>query len=229
MSNLSIADNIQDVNKRIEQACTKGNRNAKDVKVIAVTKYVDLEITKEILNYGLQHIGENRAEQGLTKYEAIREQAFWHFIGNLQTRKVKEIIGKFEYIHSLDRLSLAKEIDKRAKQQNIKVKCFVQVNVSGEESKSGIVPEEVIEFIKAITEYDSIEVIGLMTMAPHYEDPELTRPIFRKLKELLTTINESKILDYQITELSMGMSNDFEIAIEEGATFVRLGSVLLKN
>lgn len=229
MNDLSLADSIQDVNKRIEQACIRSNRNSEDVKIIAVTKYVDIEKTGEILDYGLQHIGENRAEQGLIKYEAIKDRAIWHFIGNLQTRKVKEILGKYEYIHSLDRISLAMEIDKRAKKKNIKVKCLLQVNVSGEESKSGVKPEEVIPFVKSITEFDSIEVIGLMTMAPHYEDPELTRPIFRKLKELLNAINESKILNYQITELSMGMSNDFEVAIEEGATFVRLGSVLLKN
>jgi len=226
---MSIAENIQNVNERINQACAKSNRNPEDIKVIAVTKYVDLEKTKEILTFGLKQIGENRAEQGIHKYEAIRDDVVWHFIGNLQTRKAKEIIGKFEYIHSVDRLSLAMEIDKRAKQQNIKVKCFVQVNVSGEESKSGVEPEELIQFIKTITEYDSIEVIGLMTMAPHYDDPELTRPIFRRLKELLDTINENKVLSYQLTELSMGMSNDFEVAIEEGATFIRLGSVLLNN
>lgn len=226
---MSLAENIQDVNIRIQQACIKGNRNLEDVKVIAVTKYVDVEKTREILDYGLLHIGENRAEQGVAKYETIMGEATWHFIGNLQTRKVKEVIGKFEYIHSLDRLSLAMEIDKRAKKLSIKVKCFVQVNVSGEESKSGIEPEELINFFKAIAEYDSIEVIGLMTMAPHYDDPELTRPIFRRLKELIDNINESKILNYRLTELSMGMSNDFEVAIEEGATFIRLGSVLFKN
>lgn len=227
--NKLLADNVQDVNEKIQQVCMKSNRNPEEIKVIAVTKYVDLEITKKILDLGLLHIGENRSEQGSAKYEAIGDKAIWHFIGNLQTRKVKEIIGKFEYIHSLDRLSLAMEIDKRAKQQNIKVKCFVQVNVSGEESKSGVKPEDLTQFIKTIAEYDSIEVMGLMTMAPHYEESELTRPIFRRLKELLNIINESKILNYQIKELSMGMSNDYEVAIEEGATFVRLGSVLFEN
>lgn len=227
--NKLLADNVQDVNEKIQQACIKSNRNPEEIKVIAVTKYVDLEITKEILDLGLLHIGENRSEQGSAKYEAIGDKAIWHFIGNLQTRKVKEIIGKFEYIHSLDRISLAMEIDKRAKQQNIKVKCFVQVNVSGEESKSGVKSEDLTQFIKTIAEYDSIEVMGLMTMAPHYEESELTRPIFRRLKELLNIINESKILNYQIKELSMGMSNDYEVAIEEGATFVRLGSVLFEN
>lgn len=226
---MSLAENIQIVNERINQACINSNRNTDEVKVIAVTKYVDIDQTKEILDFDLQHIGENRAEQGLAKYEAIQDKVVWHFIGNIQTRKVKQILGKFEYIHSLDRLPLAMEINKRAMLLDIKVKCFVQVNVSGENSKSGIKPEEIIDFFKAISNFESIELVGLMTMAPHFDDPELARPIFRRLKELLDIVNASNILDNQLTELSMGMSNDFEVAIEEGATFVRLGSVLLKK
>lgn len=226
---MSLAENIQAVNERINQACINSNRKLDEVTVIAVTKYVEVDQAKEVLNFGLQHIGENRAEQGLAKYEAIQDRAVWHFIGNIQTRKVKQILGKFEYIHSLDRLPLAIEIDKRAKQLDIKVKCFVQVNVSGEQSKSGIMPEEIIDFFKAISIFDSIEPVGLMTMAQHDDDPELARPTFRRLRELLDIVNASNILDKQLTELSMGMSNDFEVAIEEGATFVRLGSILLKK
>lgn len=226
---MPLAENINSVKERIKQACIKSGRDLNDVNIIAVTKYVDVDQARQILDLGLEHIGENRVQQALPKYEALHTRGTWHFIGSLQTKKVKQIIGKFEYIHSLDRLSLAEEIDIRAKQENIKVKCFLQVNVSGEESKSGVEPDNLLGFVKDLSKFNSIQLVGLMTMAPLYEDKELTRPVFRRLKKLLDLINEKGILNYQIKGLSMGMSNDFEVAIEEGATYLRLGSVLWEN
>lgn len=221
-----LADNLNKVQEKIEGICIKSGRNVNDVKIIAVTKYVDVEKTKEILDLGIEHIGENRVKEGTEKYEALKDRGTWHFIGTIQSRKVKQVIDKFDYIHSLDRLSLAEEIDKRAKQLNKEVKCFVQVNVSGEASKSGVAPEQLVDFIKEIAKFKTIHLTGLMTMAPLVDDKEETRDIFRKLRGLLELINSEQLLDYQFTELSMGMSNDYEIAIEEGATFVRLGTVI---
>jgi len=226
---MSITDNINIVREKIEKACKRSGRDPKEVKIVAVTKYVDAEGTKQVLDAGMVHIGENRVQQAVPKYDQLHKQGIWHFIGSLQRRKVKEVIGKFEYIHSLDRLSLAEEIDKRAKALNIQVKCFIQVNVSGEESKSGIQPEQILSFAKEVKPLDSIQVVGLMTMAPLMEDIEQTRPVFRRLRELRDLVNEQHIFDTPIKELSMGMSNDFEVAVEEGATFVRLGSILLKE
>lgn len=225
---MTLANNLQNVKEKINQACEKSNRDSKEIKIIAVTKYGDANLTKEVLSIGLEHIGENRAQQAIAKYNELQGSGIWHFIGRLQSRKVKDIIGKFDYIHSLDRLSLAEEIEKRAKTLGISVKCFIQVNISGEESKTGICPDDLMSYIEEVKQFPSIEIVGLMTMAPHTDNKELTRSVFRKLKELKDTVNNEQILSYKINELSMGMSNDFDIAIEEGATFIRLGSILVR-
>lgn len=219
-------DRLKLIEKEIELSCKKGFRNSESVNIIAVTKYVSLETTQKALDYGLIHIGENRAEGAVEKWNALHERGIWHFIGSLQTRKVKQIIGKYEYLHSLDRLSLAEEVDKRLQPGEV-MKCFVQVNVSGEESKAGVSPEDVNSFVKQLSQYKGIQVVGLMTMAPYVEDPELTRPIFKKLKELKDEVHALQLEHAPCTELSMGMSNDYKVAIEEGATFIRLGSALV--
>ena len=162
----------------------------------------------------------------LEKYESIGEKATWHFIGSLQTRKVKNVIDKVDYIHSLDRLSLAKEIDKRAEHR---IKCFVQVNVAEEQSKHGLAVEDVIPFIQSLEAFANIQVVGLMTMAPHTDDEPALRSCFQGLKKLQSRIQELNLPYAPCTELSMGMSNDYAIAIEEGATFIRLGTTLVGN
>lgn len=224
---MSLEERIQQVNQKIEDACKRSNRPIEDVNVIAVTKYVSLQTTGAVLDHGLEHIGENRWQDAQAKWEAFGQKGTWHFIGHLQTNKVKDVIGKFAYIHSLDRLSLAKELDKKAASLGIKVKAFMQVNISGEESKYGLQPEQASSFLKDIQSFNNLKVMGLMTMAPHEEDPELTRPVFRGLRELRDDLNGQALTAEPITELSMGMSNDFEVAIEEGATWVRLGSILV--
>jgi len=211
----------------VNEACHKSGRDIQDVKIIAVTKYVDLERTKEVLDIGIENIGENRVQQALEKYDILHNKGTWHFIGNLQTKKVKHLIGSYNFIHSLDRISLATEIDKRAQLDKIIVNCFIQVNVSGEETKAGIMPNELFTFTEQLKQFPAIRIVGLMTMAPFYGDKELTRPIFRRLRQLRDQLNQKQILDYPVLELSMGMSNDFDIAIEEGATYVRLGSILV--
>lgn len=224
---MSLEERIQQVNQKIEDACKRSNRPFEDVNVIAVTKYVSLQTTGAVLDRGLEHIGENRWQDAQAKWEAFGQKGTWHFIGHLQTNKVKDVIGKFAYIHSLDRLSLAKELDKKAASLGIQVNTFMQVNISGEESKYGLQPEQASSFLKDIQSFNNLKVIGLMTMAPHEEDPELTRPVFRGLRELRDDLNGQAFTAEPITELSMGMSNDFEVAIEEGATWVRLGSILV--
>ncbi|PPA72124.1 YggS family pyridoxal phosphate-dependent enzyme [Jeotgalibacillus proteolyticus] len=212
------------IKMNINAASARAGRSADDVTVVAVTKYVTNERAQEAADAGFFHLGENRLEGLLEKKEVLTGQTVWHFIGSLQSRKVKDVINDIDYLHSLDRLSLAKEINKRADGE---IKCFVQVNVSGEEQKHGISPENIIEFIDQLSKYDKIKVVGLMTMAPHTTDEKILRKCFKDLSKLKETIHTHGFLHAPCTELSMGMSNDYEIAIEEGATFVRIGSALV--
>jgi PLP dependent protein len=221
---MKVAENLIHIRQQIKDACQKVNRTPEEVKLIAVTKYVSIERAQEALDAGIINLGENRDDGLLKKWDVLGDKPLWHFIGTLQTRKVKNIIDKVEYIHSLDRLSLAEEINKRTMK---KIKCLVQVNVSQEESKHGLAPEEVIEFIKNLHPYENIIIEGLMTMAPFTDDVDQLRSCFRRLKELREEIKNCH-LDYApCNELSMGMSNDFEIAIEEGATMIRIGTALV--
>lgn len=214
----------EQIEKDILAACERSNRNRSDVKVVAITKQVSVSTAKAAFQEGICHLGENRLEGLQQKQTAMEENVQWHFVGNVQSRKVRELVNNIDYLHSVDRLSLVKEIQKRAEQP---VKCFIQVNVSGEQSKSGFTPDEAEAFIDAIQQYDKVHVIGLMTMAPFTEDTELIRSVFRSLRELRDRIAAKKLPHAPCTELSMGMSNDFEIAIEEGATFVRIGTALV--
>jgi PLP dependent protein len=221
---MKVIENLQAIQENILQACMKSNRNPNEVKIIAVTKYVSNDRAKEAIKAGILNLGENYDEGLIAKWEVLQDKPTWHFIGSLQTRKVRNIIDKVDYIHSLDRPSLAKEINKRA---NKKMKCLVQVNVSGEESKHGLAPQEVINFIKSIQDYPNIEVAGLMTMAPHTDDQSILRHCFRTLKSLQIEVQQMKLEYAPCTELSMGMSNDYAIAVEEGATLVRIGTALV--
>lgn len=219
-----VATNLDKIRSDIEAACRRSNRNVDELTLIAVTKYVTIKRNKELLEAGINHFGENRSDGFLEKYHAIGDAAKWHFIGTLQSRKVKEIIDKVDMIHSLDRLSLAKEINKRAPHT---IDCFVQVNVSGEETKHGLKPEEVESFVEKLAQYEKIRVVGLMTMAPHVDDQELIRNVFRRLAELRDKIMNKKLPHAPCEYLSMGMSNDYVTAIEEGATHIRIGSKLV--
>lgn len=221
-----ILTNLSKINDVLIAAAKRGNRDASKVQIIAVTKEVSVERTQEAIDAGLIHFGENRPEGFNHKIAAIQADVHWHYIGSLQTRKVKQVINNIDYLHSLDRLSLAQEIEKRAEKP---VKCFVQVNVSGEESKHGLMVEEVLPFVEALTSFTKIQVVGLMTMAPNTEDKALIRSVFKQLKQCQQQIAERGFAHAPCTELSMGMSNDFEIAVEEGATFVRVGTALVGN
>jgi len=224
---MDLQERLAEIEHRIHEACRRSGRSDEAVEIIAVTKYTTLETTERVLRLGVAHIGESRAQDAQVKWEALHPGGTWHFIGHLQTNKVKDIVGKFDYIHSLDRMSLAQEIEKKAARLGIASKCFLQVNVSGEGSKQGVAPEELFAFAREVAQMQHIRVVGLMTMAPLEADAETTRPVFRGLRQLRDELNDRRIFPYPVPHLSMGMSNDYEVAIEEGATWVRLGSVLV--
>lgn len=211
----------KEVLEAVEGACQAAGR-ADQVTVVAVSKYLDLPTTQALLEAGLVHLGENRSDKFLEKYEKLRGSGvIWHYIGSLQRRKVKEVINLVDYFHALDSLSLAQEIQKRALKP---VKCFLQVNISGEESKHGFSPDSLRSALSVLAELDKIEVVGLMTMAPFEADSEELHAIFAETRLLREELQEKQLKNMPLTELSMGMSGDFDIAIQEGATFVRIGS-----
>ncbi|AIF66295.1 hypothetical protein GZ22_06445 [Terribacillus saccharophilus] len=220
----TVQENLKQIQQEINIAAAKTGRNSEDITLLAVTKYVTIERTEEAVDAGIVDLGENRIEGFLEKQAAIGEKAVWHFIGSLQTRKVKDVINQVDYLHALDRLSLAKEIQKRAEK---KIKCFVQINVSGEATKSGVSPEETLGFIQQLAGFPAIEVVGLMTMAPNTEKEDVLRSVFSGLRQLRDEVRAADMLHAPCTYLSMGMSNDYTIAIEEGATHIRVGSALV--
>ncbi|WP_117169789.1 YggS family pyridoxal phosphate-dependent enzyme [Paraliobacillus sediminis] len=222
---MNVEQNLKKIENNIAEVCTRVNRNPEEITIIGVTKYVTIERTEEAFQAGIVDLAENRLEGLLEKQEHLsQEQINWHFIGTLQSRKVKSVIGSIDYLHSLDRLSLAKEINKRTDEV---LPCFVQVNVSGEESKQGLDRKDVPDFITALEAYPAIKVIGLMTMAPHVEDEQELRNTFRSLRELRDDMKQKQWAHAPCTYLSMGMSNDYQLAIEEGATHIRIGSNLV--
>ncbi len=223
---MSVLTNLSKIKEDIKKTCVKVNRNPNEIKIIGVTKYVTIERAQELLDAGVTELGENRAEELIDKYKQLDSRANFHFIGTLQSRKVKDIIDKVSSIHSLDRLSVAKQINNRS--EDI-LECFVQVNISEEESKHGLKSDEVYSFIEKLAEYEKIKVVGLMTMAPHITDENEIRAVFKELAELRDTIRDENIKNAPCEYLSMGMSNDYEIAIEEGATHIRIGSNLVGN
>ncbi|MEI5994867.1 YggS family pyridoxal phosphate-dependent enzyme [Candidatus Enterococcus mansonii] len=223
-----LVENLEKINQEILLACKKAQRSNNDITMIAVTKSVGNETAKELAELGIENMAENRVDKLLEKKMALEKFSSikWHLIGNLQRRKVKLIINEIDYFHALDSLKLAEEIQKRAEKQ---ISCFVEVNITGEESKHGFKSDEVIEFIRQLASFDKIKVVGLMTMAPLAASDQELHEVFSKLKELQTAINNYHLSYAPCTELSMGMSNDFPVAIEEGATFVRIGTAIFRG
>lgn len=217
-----LKQNLEKVQYLIGEAKSKSPYK-QEVKLIAVSKTVDMPEIKQIYDLGIRDFGENKPQELARKSQELTD-ANWHQIGTLQKNKVKYIIDRVRLIHSVDSLSLAQEIDKRAKQLDITINCLLQINISHEESKHGIEEKDVIEFVKTLQQYKNISLIGLMGMAPYESDKEKTRPYFQRMKEIISDVNSKKIYGSELTELSMGMSNDFQIAIEEGATMVRVGT-----
>ncbi len=225
---MSIKENLDIIKQNIEKACVKSGRDSKDVLILAVTKTIDPERINEAVSLGLNDLGENRVQELLEKYDKIKGDVRWHLIGHLQTNKVKYIVDKVCMIHSVESLSLAKEIEKQCAKKDRIMDILVEVNVSGEESKSGITPEETEDFIREISAFSHIRVKGLMTMAPFgAKDVEL-REIFSKLYKISVDISQKKLDNISMECLSMGMTGDYEVAVEENSTIVRIGTGLFK-
>jgi len=218
-----IKNNLEIINEKIKKAALKVERNPEEIKLVAVTKTATIEQIEEAIKAGVKIIGENKVQEAKEKYQIITADIEWHLVGHLQTNKVRYAVEIFDCIHSVDSIKLAEEIDKRSLQFGKTTNVLVEVNVSGEETKYGIKPEEVVLFLKNISEFTGIRVRGLMTIAPIVEDKEEVRPYFRRLRELSKEIKSKNIKNVKMDYLSMGMSEDFEIAIEEGANMVRIG------
>lgn len=222
---MNLVENADLVRQQVETARNKANRRDQ-VNVIAVTKYVDVATTEALVKTGIQHIGENRVDKFLEKYQALKDYDLtWHLIGSLQRRKVKDVINLVDYFHALDSVKLAQEIQKRAEHP---IKCFLQVNISGEESKHGFAPDELDDVLAEITQLDKIEIVGLMTMAPFEASQEELQDIFSKTHQLQKQLEKKQLKNMPFSELSMGMSRDFEVAIANGATYVRIGTSFFK-
>ena len=223
MNNIGIAVNIKNILTRIKKAAESVGRNAKEIKLVTVTKTVDVNRIKEAVEAGLRIFGENRVQEALPKLKEIGKIALWHFIGHLQTNKVKDVVGSFELIHVVDSLRLLEEIDKQAKKRDIVQEILIEVKLSEEESKFGMTENGLLPLIERASEFENIKILGLMTIPPFFDDAEKTRPYFKRLREIR---DEAEKRGFRLPELSMGMSHDFEIAIEEGATMVRIGTAI---
>ena len=219
-----LKDQLQEVEKRIQAACDRAGRKREEVTLIAVSKTKPVETLQEAYDLGVRIFGENKVQELTAKYEALPKDIHWHMIGHLQTNKVKYIIDKAELIHSVDSLKLAETIEKEAAKHDLIADILVEVNVAEEESKFGMKMEEVIPFVEKVSAFPHVRVRGLMTIAPFVEDPEENRSIFADLHKLYIDIKKKNHDNGTVSILSMGMTNDYEVAIEEGATMVRVGT-----
>jgi len=228
--NADLKENLAKVNDRIDAAAKKSGRTKDDIRLVAVTKWVSVEKIKEAIEFGITDIGENRIQEAQSKYGQLSSYNInWHLIGHLQRNKVKTALAIFELIHSVDSLKLAKEINGVAAIEGKRVEVLVEVNTSGELSKYGTTLNELEELLNNISEMENIRVSGLMTMAPFTTNPQSSRPYFRLLRELSEKMKTLRIGNVTIKYLSMGTSQDYDVAIEEGANIVRVGSSIFSK
>ena len=219
-----IKENLEEVEQRIQAACRRAGRKREEVTLIAVSKTKPVEDLKEAYQLGIRTFGENKVQELTEKYEVLPKDIHWHMIGHLQTNKVKYIVDKAELIHSVDSLKLAETIEKEAAKKNCIVSILIEVNVAQEESKFGVHTDEVLPLIEKISRFPHVRIQGLMTIAPFVQNSEANRTIFRTLQKLSVDIMQTNIDNVNVSILSMGMTNDYEVAIEEGATMVRVGT-----
>jgi len=224
-----ISSNVSLIRQRMGVACARCGRDPQSVKLMAVSKTVAPERIRQALAAGVTLLGENYVQEAREKIPTIGHVAEWHMIGHLQTNKVKFVVNLFDWIHSVDRLELARELDKRAGQNNRRLNVLIEVNVSGEESKSGIEATQALELVRQVSLLPNINLRGLMTMPPYSDNPENSRPYFQALRKLRDDISAADIPSIPMDELSMGMTDDFEVAIEEGATIIRVGRAIFGN
>ncbi len=227
-----IKDSVLKVRQRILRVCSRVNRGPDELTVVAVSKGRSVQQVLEVIAAGITDIGENKVQEAPLKYnelQATSEELRWHMVGHLQTNKARDAVRIFDLIHSVDSLRLAQEIDKQATKINKVQDILIEVNTSQEASKFGLRPEETIKVIEDIAKLKNISIRGLMTIAPVVSEPEKARPYFRALRQLRDRIYELRATSYELRALSMGMTDDFEIAIEEGATMVRIGRAIFEE
>ncbi len=219
-----LKENLAFVENEIQEACKRAGRDRRDVTLIAVSKTKPVSELKEAYDLGVRVFGENKVQELADKYEKLPKDIHWHMIGHLQRNKVKYIIDKVDLIHSVDSLRLAETIESEAAKRNITVNILIEVNVAGEESKFGLSPQELPKFVEEVAKFPHIRVQGLMTIAPFVEDSEENRAIFESLRKLSVDIEGKNVDNMTMRVLSMGMTNDYSVAVEEGATMVRVGT-----
>lgn len=221
-----LAENLKAVQENIRSACEKAGRNYEDVKLIAVSKTKPLSDIETLIDCGVSDFGENKVQELTEKYENVSRPVNFHLIGHLQTNKVKYVVGKTVLIHSVDSLHLAQEIEKESAKKNLVSDILIQINIANEETKFGIRPEETEELIRAVSIMPHIRIKGLMTIAPFVQNAELNRGLFRKMHQILLDIKSQSIDNVDMDILSMGMTNDYRVAIEEGSNMVRVGTAI---
>ena len=221
-----VRDNILRIRERIAAAAARAGRDPSAVRLMGVTKTVGDDRILQAIEAGIDIIGENYVQEARRKIELMGKSAEWHFIGHLQTNKAKYAVRLFDLIHSVNRMSLAEELNRRAAAAGVVSRVLIEVNLGGEESKSGAPPEEAPGLIRAVAQMANLSIQGLMTMAPWYDDPERARPCFAGLRAIRDRIAAEKIPNVAMRELSMGMTDDFEVAVEEGSTIVRIGRAI---
>jgi len=220
---MDVAGNIQRIREVVAQAATRSGRSPAEVRLMAVTKTVDDERIAEAVRAGVDIIGENYVQEAKRKFETMGKAGEWHLIGHLQTNKAKYAVRLFDMIHSVDRMELAVELDRRAAAAGLVMKILIEVSVAGEETKSGVPLAEAAELVRRVAPLANLSIRGLMTMPPWFDDPEEARPFFRALRELRDAIAAEGIPGVEMKELSMGMTGDYAVAVEEGATIIRIG------
>lgn len=219
-----VAENYREVEAKVSEACARSGRNRSEVTLIAVSKTKPVEMIREAMEAGADTFGENKVQELCEKYEVLPRDLHWHLIGHLQRNKVKYVVDKAELIHSVDSLRLAEEISREAVKKEVQVKILIEVNVAEEESKFGVKVDDTEELVREIAKLPNVHIEGLMTIAPYVEDSEENRMVFRTLKKLAVDIKMKNIDNVRMDVLSMGMTGDYEVAIEEGATMVRVGT-----
>lgn len=223
----TIADRVRSIVDEIRHAAVRAGRAPESVRLMAASKTVSVERVREAVDAGIRHLGENRLQEALPKIEALdREGVVWHFIGTLQRRKVKSVVGRFETIHSVDSMALAEEIARQAKAAGLRQRVLLEVNLGEESSKGGFAPAALVQVLPLLNELEQLDVRGLMAIPPPTATAEAARPYFRQLRELAQALTAQGCRNINMLELSMGMSHDFAVAVEEGATYVRVGTAI---
>jgi len=223
---MSIHENVQFVRNKIAEAYRRSGRESEEIELVAITKTVGVEQINKAIEAGIRIVGENRVQEAWRKFQEVGKEVHWHMVGHLQTNKVKRVLQFADMIHSVDSVYLAREIQTQAEKLDRTVEILIQVNTSGEESKFGLEPEATIGAIEEVSALTNLKIKGLMTIGAFLPNPEDVRPCFKLLRELRDRVNERKIAAVQMEALSMGMTNDYEVAIEEGSTMVRVGTAI---